>query len=24
VSGDTNRLDGNKDGNACESLPKGK
>lgn len=24
VSGDTNRLDGNKDGSACESLPKGK
>jgi hypothetical protein len=24
VSGDTNRLDGNKDGQACESLPKGK
>lgn len=24
VTGDTNRLDGNKDGNACESLPKGK
>lgn len=23
VSGDTNRLDGNKDGSACESLPKG-
>ena len=23
VSGDVNRLDGNKDGNACESLPKG-
>ena len=24
VQGDTNRLDGNKDGQACESLPKGK
>ena len=24
VKGDTNRLDGNKDGDACESLPKGK
>ena len=24
VSEDTNRLDGNKDGEACESLPKGK
>jgi hypothetical protein len=24
VAGDTNRLDGNKDGQACESLPKGK
>lgn len=23
VKGDTNRLDGNKDGDACESLPKG-
>lgn len=23
VQGDTNRLDGNKDGDACESLPKG-
>ena len=23
VGGDVNRLDGNKDGNACESLPKG-
>ncbi len=23
VAGDTNRLDGNKDGQACESLPKG-
>lgn len=24
VKGDTNRLDGNKDGDACESLPKGR
>ena len=24
IKGDTNRLDGNKDGSACESLPKGK